>query len=257
MLPELGAEFFLALLGVVLADLVLAGDNAVVIALAARNLPADLRRKAVFWGATAAIALRAILTIFAVFLLHQELPFVQLVGGALLLWIAWRLATDDTEHHEGIDQATTMRGAIQTILVADVVMSVDNVLAVAAIARNDIWLVVFGLLLSIPIIMGGASMLLRVIDRFPIIVWAGAALITYVGVELMLVDPVSRETVHALIPSKLVERLVAVGFALVFTGAAWYVRLRRRGASDLEELPDPTVLEVADAPIPGVDPDPR
>lgn len=229
MFPELSAEFFVALFGVVLADLVLAGDNAVVIALAARNLPAHQRRRAVFWGATAAIVLRTVLTIAAVFLLHQELPFVQLVGGALLLWIAWRLAVEEEGDHEGIDSARTMRGAIQTILVADVVMSVDNVLAVAVIARHDIWLVVFGLLLSIPIIMGGASVLLRVIDRLPIIIWIGAALIAYVGVELMFVDPVSRELVHQVFADKWLERIAAVAIAVVITGAAWYVRTHRSG----------------------------
>ncbi len=232
MLPELSPEFFVALAGVVLADLVLAGDNAVVIALAARNLPAHLRRKAVFWGALAAITLRTVLTIAAVYLLHQELPFVQLVGGALLLWIAWQLATEEEHDHEGIDSANTMRGAIQTILIADVVMSVDNVLAVAAIARNDIWLVIFGLLLSIPIIMGGATLLLRIIDRFPIIVWIGAALIAYVGIELMLVDPATRDAVHSALPQKWIERLVAVSFAIVFTSIAWYVRLHDDDGDD-------------------------
>lgn len=227
MLPDLSAEFMLALLGVVLADLVLAGDNAVVIALAARNLPTHLRRKAVFWGAFAAITLRTVLTIAAVYLLHQELPFVQVVGGALLLWIAWQLAVEEEDDHEGIDSATTMRGAIQTILIADVVMSVDNVLAVAAIARNDIWLVIFGLLLSIPIIMGGATLLLKVIDRFPIIVWIGAALIAYVGVELMLVDPATRGVVHSALPDKWMERLVAIAIAVIMTSIAWYVRVHR------------------------------
>lgn len=237
MLPEFGAEFFVALVGVVLADLVLAGDNAVVIALAARNLPPELRRKAVFWGAFAAITLRAVLTIAAVFLLTQELPFVQLVGGALLLWIAWRLAVEEEVDHENVDRATTMRGAIQTILVADVVMSVDNVLAVAAIARNDAWLVVFGLLLSIPIIMGGATLVLRIIDRFPIIVWIGAALIAYVGVELMFVDPFARDFVHGILPQKWVERLVAVAVAIALTSVAWYIRGRRGAGTPLNEEP--------------------
>ncbi|MCW2928633.1 MAG: Membrane protein TerC family, involved in tellurium resistance [Thermoleophilia bacterium] len=223
-MPEFSPEFMVALLGVVLADLVLAGDNAVVIALAARNLPKELRRKAVFYGAGAAILLRAGLTIAAVYLLHQELPFVQLVGGVALLWIAWKLAVEEPDDHEGIDTATTLRGAIQTILVADVVMSIDNVLAVAAIARNDIWLVIFGLLLSIPIIMGGASLLLRVIDRFPIITWIGAALIAYVGFELMLVDPATRDYVHDVFPQKWMERLTAVTVAAIFIGLAWYRR---------------------------------
>lgn len=232
MFPEFTPEFMVALVGVVLADLVLAGDNAVVIALAARNLPKELRRKAVFWGAAAAIMLRGVLTVAAVYLLHQELPFVQLVGGAALLWIAWRLAVEEPDDHEGIDTATTMRGAIQTILVADVVMSIDNVLAVAAIARNDIWLVVFGLLLSIPIIMGGASLLLRIIDRYPIITWIGAALIAYVGFELMLVDPATRDFVHGVFEHKWMERLFAVTISALFIGAAWYRRTHDGDGSD-------------------------
>jgi YjbE family integral membrane protein len=229
MLPELGPEFFVALLGVVLADLVLAGDNAVVIALAARNLPPHLRRKAVFWGAFVAIMLRATLTIAAVFLLTQQLPWVQLVGGLLLLWISWRLAVEDASDHEGLTSSTTMAGAIQTILIADVVMSIDNVLAVAAIARNDPWLVVFGLLLSIPIIMGGATLILRVVDRFPIIIWVGAALIAYVGVELTMVDPITRDFAHEVFAAKWQERMFAVGFAVALASTAWYVKGRRRG----------------------------
>ncbi|MEO6867511.1 MAG: TerC family protein, partial [Gaiellales bacterium] len=232
--PELGAEFFIALLGVVLADLVLAGDNAVVIALAARNLPAHLRRRAVFWGAAAAIVLRGGLTIAAVYLLHQELHYVQLIGGALLLWIAWRLATEEEDHGDGIVAAATIRGAVQTILIADVVMSIDNVLAVAAIARNDIWLVVFGLILSIPIIMGGATLILRIIDRFPIIVLLGAGLITYVGVELMFADPATRDYVRDVFGNVWVERGVAISFAVVFSLLAW----SRRGGGESGGEPD-------------------
>jgi YjbE family integral membrane protein len=253
MLPDLGTEFFLALMGVVLADLVLAGDNAVVIALAARNLPPELRRKAVFWGALAAIMLRATLTVVAVFLLTQQLPFVQLIGGAALLWIAWKLAVEEEGDHEGLDSSTTLRGAIQTILVADLVMSIDNVLAVAAIARNDIWLVIFGLALSVPIIMGGATLILRIIDRFPVIVWIGAALIAYVGFELMFVDPISHEFVASILPETWMERLVALVGAVVLTSFAWYIRLHdddggATGSSNAERFdPDATKIDETEA----------
>lgn len=243
MFPELSAEFFVALGGIILADLVLAGDNAVVIALASRNLPKELRRKAVFWGATAAIALRTVLTIGAVFILGQELPFLMLAGGCALLWIAWKLAVEEEDDHEGIDSATTMRGAIQTILIADVVMSIDNVLAVAAFAKDDIWLVVFGLLISIPIIMGGANLLLRIIDRFPVIVWIGAALIAYVGLELIFVDPV----VHDALPAgfeKWMERIVAVVGAVILTGIAWYVRLHDGDGVPPSDTPDRDTAEL-------------
>ncbi len=227
MLPELGPEFFAALVGIVLADLVLAGDNAVVIALAARNLPPQQRRRAVIFGAGMAILLRGVLTVAAVFLLRGELPGVMLVGGVLLLWIGYQLATEEhvDTHAEGVVSSTTMRGAIQTILIADVVMSVDNVLAVAAFGKDNVWLVVFGLALSIPIIMGGAALLLKVIDRYPIIVWLGSVLIVYVAVELILKDPL----VHDLLPTALepvwVHRVIGIVVGLILATIAW----QRRG----------------------------
>lgn len=224
MLPELSAEFFVALSGIVLADLVLAGDNAVVIALAARNLPKEQRRKAVIFGAALAIVLRAVLTVGAVFLLRGDLPGVMLVGGLALLYIGWKLAVEEQHDHEGIDAARTMRGAIQTILIADVVMSVDNVLAVAAFAKDDAWLVVFGLLISIPIIMGGASILLRVIDRFPAIVWAGAALIIYVAVELILKDPLLHDHLPNIIEPVWTHRVLGVIAGVIVATVAWHFR---------------------------------
>ena len=224
MLPEFGPEFFTALVGIILADLVLAGDNAVVIALAARNLPPEQRRKAVFFGAAMAIALRAALTVAAVFLLRGDLPGVTLVGGLALIWIGWQLAREESHDHEGIDSAKTMRGAIQTILIADVVMSVDNVLAVAAFAKDDAWLVVFGLLISIPIVMGGATILLRIIDRFPIIVWIGAALIMYVAVELILKDPLIHDLLPSWLESDWSHRIVGLVLGVILTSIAWYMR---------------------------------
>jgi len=238
-LPDLSAEFFAALLGIVLADLVLAGDNAVVIALAARNLPKEQRRRAVFFGAMMAIAFRAVLTVAAVFLLRGELPGVMLVGGAALLWIGFQLAREEQHDHEGIDSAKTMRGAIKTILIADVVMSVDNVLAVAAFAKDDVWLVVFGLLISIPIVMGGATFLLRVIDRFPFIVWIGATLILYMGVELILKDPL----IHDLLPTWLeptwTHRVAGLVVGVAGASVAWYLRTHDGDGDDADPAPAP------------------
>jgi len=224
-MPQLSAEFFVALMGVVLADLVLAGDNAVVIALAARNLPKHQRRRAVFFGAALAIVLRAVLTTGAVFLLRGDLPFVMLIGGAALLYIGWHLAVEELHDDEGIDSAKTMRGAVKTILVADVVMSIDNVLAVAAFAKDDIWLVVLGLLISIPIIMGGATLLLKIIDRYPVIVWIGAALILYVGVDLILKDPILHGHLPGPIEAEWTHRVIGVIIGIIVASIAWYVRL--------------------------------
>ena len=239
MLPDLGTQFFVSLVGIVIADLVLAGDNAVVIALAARNLQQEQRRIAVLVGAALAIVLRAVLTLGAVYLLRGELPGVMLVGGIALLWIGFRLAMEEERGHadSGIRSATTMHAAIQTIIVADVVMSIDNVLAVAAFAKDEPWLVVFGLLISIPIVMGGAALLLRLIDRFPLIVWIGAALILYVGVELILRDP----WVHGVLPHALssdtADRIVGALVGGVLAAIAWWLRARvlRRPASNPDD----------------------
>jgi len=221
---ELSTEFFLGLGGVVVADLLLAGDNAVVIALAARNLPAHLRRRAILIGAGAAILLRGALTIAAVLLLKEGIPGVQVAGGLALLYIGWQLAVDDDHDDENVSVASSLRGAVRTILIADVVMSIDNVLAVSAIARNDIWLVVFGLIVSIPIVMGGASVLLKVIDRFPIFVWAGAALIIYVSVELIFADPLVHDHLPHVLEGTLVERTIAIVVALLIASLAWTQR---------------------------------
>ena len=245
---QLTTEFFLGLGGVIVADLVLAGDNAVVIALAARNLPVELRARAVLIGAGAAIVLRAALTVLAVFVLGKDLPFVQLVGGLALLYIGWNLALEDNDHAEGVAVARTLRGAVRTILIADVVMSIDNVLAVSAIARQDPWLVVFGLLVSIPIVMGGANLLLRVIDRYPIIVWFGAALIVYVGVELMFVDPVVHPHLPHALRGVLLERIVAVVVAVIVTSLAWSRRDDDDGPAGTPALePDDSRLMVEPA----------
>jgi YjbE family integral membrane protein len=237
---ELSTDFFLGLGGVIVADLLLAGDNAVVIALAARNLPHHLRARAILLGAGAAIILRGGLTVAAVLLLHQGLPGVQLAGGLALLYIGWQLAVEDNHDDEGVAVTSTLKGAVRTILIADVVMSIDNVLAVSAIARNDIWLVIFGLLVSVPVVMGGATVLLRLIDRVPVIVWAGAALIIYVAVELIFVDPLIHDHLPGFLDGVVTERLIAIAVALVISSLAWLRRPKRTTPSDPLQVATPT-----------------
>ncbi|HMV52926.1 MAG TPA: TerC family protein [Rhodocyclaceae bacterium] len=178
-------EFFSALLAIILIDLVLAGDNAIVIGLAARGLPAHLQKKAVFWGAVGAVVVRAVLTMAVVWLLR--IPGFLLVGGLALIWIAWKLAVPSGGSAEGASHpaATTLRGALTTIVIADAVMGVDNVLAVAGAAHGSFLLVVIGLLVSIPIVMLGSTMILHWVERFPSIILLGAGVLGWTAAKMI------------------------------------------------------------------------
>lgn len=178
--------FMQALLAIIVIDLVLAGDNAIVIGLAARNLPPDLQKKAVFWGAIGAVVVRAILTLAVVWLL--KIPGFLLVGGVALIWIAYQLVADDGGHdaHAGIQGGTTFRQAIQTIVIADAIMGVDNVLAVAGAAHGSFLLVVIGLLVSIPIVMWGSTLILKWVERFPVIIVIGAAILGWTAAKMIV-----------------------------------------------------------------------
>ena len=170
---------------IIMIDILLGGDNAVVIALACRNLPHEQRLKGVFWGTFGAIALRVILITFAVMLL--DLPFLKMVGAALLVWIGVKLLVPEDEHEsEKIEGSAKLLGAIKTIIVADFVMSLDNVIAIAGAAQqahddHQTMLVIFGLLVSVPFIVFGSQIVLRLLDRFPVIVWIGGGLVASDG----------------------------------------------------------------------------
>lgn len=170
---------------IIMIDILLGGDNAVVIALACRNLPHEQRFKGVFWGTAGAIVLRVILITFAVLLL--DLPFLKVVGGALLLWIGVKLVLPEPEDsHENIAGSSKLLGAIKTIIVADFVMSLDNVIAIAGAAQqahedHQTLLVIFGLVVSVPFIVFGSQVILRLIDRFPVIVWFGGGLLGWIA----------------------------------------------------------------------------
>lgn len=176
-------EFLSALAAIVLIDLVLAGDNAIVIALAARNLPRHLRTKAIFWGTFGAVALRSTMTLFVVWLL--DIPGLMLAGGVLLVWIAWKLiAPADDDAHE-VKPAANFWTAIKTIVVADAVMGIDNVLGVAGAAHGSFMLVVVGLLISIPIIVFGSQLVLKWMERFPVIIYMGAAVLAWTAAKMI------------------------------------------------------------------------
>jgi len=176
-----------ALLTIIGVDIVLSGDNAVVIALACRNLPPQQKKMGIIAGTGAAVILRVIFAIFVAYLM--TVPYLKLIGGGLLFWVGYKLAMGNDENEE-IDPAKNLWGAIRIIVIADAVMSLDNVIAVAAAARGDFYLLAFGLALSIPIVVAGATILLRLIDKYPVIVPAGAALIGYIGGEVVIGDPV-------------------------------------------------------------------
>ncbi len=176
---------------IVVANILLSGDNAVVIAMAARSLPANQQKKAIFWGSAAAIVLRIILTIAAVQML--QLPYLKLVGAIALLWIGVQLLVDNEEEGE-VKAEGTMAAAIRTILVADLVMSIDNVIAVAGAADRApeayrVPLLIVGLAMSIPLIIAGSTVLMKVMERFPIIITLGAALLGYLAGQMLATDP--------------------------------------------------------------------
>lgn len=220
-------EFLSGLLAIVLLDLVLAGDNAIVIALAARNLPRQIQKKAVLWGTVGAIAVRLVLTGVVVYLL--ELPGLMLVGGLLLLPIAWKLLQpEDTSAHE-VSAAGSFWAAMRTIIVADALMGMDNVLAIAGAAKGHLLLVVIGLAISVPLVVWGSSLILRLIERFPAVVYIGAGAIAWTAARMIAHD-------HWLSPwfeandwaRYVLDAVLVVGVCL----GGWLMQRRRLRAQD-------------------------
>lgn len=183
----MSAPWWSALLAIILIDLVLAGDNAIVIALAARSLPAHLQKKAIVWGTVGAIVVRSVMTVGVVWLL--KVPGLMLVGGLGLLWIAYKLLADDGGDEEHGVGATTFWGAMKTIIVADALMGVDNVLGVAGAAHGSFDLVVLGLLISVPIVVFGSSVVLKLVERFPIIIQLGSAVLAFTAAKMIVSEP--------------------------------------------------------------------
>ena len=181
-----------AVLQIIMIDILLGGDNAVVIALACRSLPRHQRMKGIIWGTAGAIILRVILIVFAVTML--QMPFLKLVGGALLFWIGVKLLLPESGHgHKEVAAGTTIMAAVRTIIIADLVMSVDNVIAIAGAAQqadpdHQIGLVVFGLLVSIPIIVWGSQLVIKLIERYPVVVWIGGGLLGWIAGGMMVTD---------------------------------------------------------------------
>jgi YjbE family integral membrane protein len=176
-----------ALLAIILIDLVLAGDNAIVIALAARNLPSHLQKKAIMWGTIGAIAVRSAMTLVVVWLL--KIPGLMLIGGLGLLWIAYKLLADQKDGQHDGPVASTFWGAMKTIVVADALMGIDNVLGVAGAANGAMDLVIIGLLISVPIVVFGSQVVLKLVERFPIIIQLGASVLAFTAAKMIVSEP--------------------------------------------------------------------
>lgn len=219
----LSPEWWSALAAIILIDLVLAGDNAIVIALAARSLPAHLQRKAILWGTVGAIAVRAVMTLAVVWLL--KVPGLMLVGGLGLLWIAYRLLVpaQDGGGHDG-PVASTFMGAMKTIVIADALMGVDNVLGVAGAAHGSFDLVVIGLLISVPIVVWGSSLVLRLVERFPVIIQLGAGVLAFTAAKMIVGEPLLDAVFDPHLAARLALYVSLV--ALVLAAGRWAVRRR-------------------------------
>ena len=191
MAPELFTPaWFSALATIIVIDIVLAGDNALVIGLAARNVPRELQRRVVLWGTAGAIAVRVLLTLVVVWLL--KVPAFLLIGGVALIYVGWKLTQNKHDATEAIRAQQSMRGAIGTIVVADAVMGVDNVLAIGGAAQGSLMLVIIGLAVSIPIVIAGSALVLKWVERFPAILWLGAGVLGWTAAKMIASEPLLR-----------------------------------------------------------------
>ena len=223
--------FWLAAWQIILINIILSGDNAVVIALACRMLPPRQRFWGMIFGAGAAVLLRIIFTIVITQLMG--VPYLKLVGGVLLLWIAIKLVAPAESHGEGsVKAGENLWNAVRIVAIADVVMSLDNVIAIAAAAKGSWVLIIFGLVISVPLIVAGSAILMAVLERYPILVWAGAALLGWIAGEIMIEDPavigwIGSETAH-----RLVYWAAAAG-AVVVVAVGFFLTRRRRPAEEV------------------------
>jgi YjbE family integral membrane protein len=234
------SDFWISVGQIILIDILLGGDNAVVIALACRKLPPEQRKQGIFWGVVGAVGARIVLIFFAVKLL--ELPYLKIIGALLLLWIGVKLVIpEDEDAHGNLEGGTTVWSAVRTVIIADVVMSLDNVIAVAAAADGHMGLVIFGILVSVPIIVWGSKFVLMLIDKFPLVVTFGAALLGWIAGD-MLVGDFALKNWAAGMPGWLPKAAAAAGAIFVVGLGLLITRMRRR-----EPLPAPAAGVAAGA----------
>jgi YjbE family integral membrane protein len=239
MLEEIATQtFWLGLLKIIGVNIILSGDNAVVIALAARSLPAKQQKAAVLWGSGAAVVMRIVLTIFAVALL--TLPWLKLIGSILLFWIGIKLLVPE-DGDEDVNASDNMIAAVKTILIADLVMSIDNVIAVAAAAQGSYLLLVLGLAISIPLVIFGSTLLLKLMERWPVIITIGGGLLGFVAGEMLVTDPVVLDWLKGIVQIddgkpkvfglSLEIMTGIVGAAVVIAWGSWLAKRQEAAAS--------------------------
>nr|PZN78597.1 MAG: hypothetical protein DIU57_15675 [Pseudomonadota bacterium] len=232
-LSGLDTTTIINILRIIGIDIVLAGDNAVVIALACRSLPPKQRMLGIILGAGVAVLLRIFFTVIIQYML--EVQWLKLVGGILLFWIAIKLLTSEEGHEDGVRSGSSLFEAVRIVAIADLVMSLDNMLAIAAAAGGNTYLIIFGLALSIPLVVAGSTLIMTLLTRFPILVWAGAALLGWIAGELIATEPVLSPVINQIAQSlqatpKLVTRGFEVIGALAVLATGWLI-VRRSGRS--------------------------
>ena len=233
-MPSFDLQFWDGLLKIVVVNILLSGDNAVVIALACRSLPDKYRNTAVIAGSAGAVLIRVLFCVIIAWLM--AIPAIKLIGGVLLLWIGVKLMVPEDEHDgDNVKSSANLWGAVQTIIIADVVMSLDNVIAIVAAARNDIVLIVIGLVMSVPLIIFGSQLLMKVLNRFPVLVTAGAGLLGWLAGEIMASDPLVHHWVeqHGGAWGETIAGIAGIAFVV---GLGFY--LARRAAAKPHAMED-------------------
>jgi len=220
-------SWLIPLLTIIGIDLVLAGDNAIVIGMASRNLPPDQRKKAVIWGTVGAVIIRIGLTFIAVFLL--KIPLLTAVGGLLLCYVAVKLVNEDNDTEE-IKSAANLYQAVKTIVVADVIMGLDNVLAIAGASHGNFWLIVVGLAISIPIVVWGSQVISNFMNRYPMLVYVGALIIAYTAASMFVHDSI----IQRFIPNQF-ETVVGIIITILTVGIGWWLKTKKRKEATKQE----------------------
>lgn len=221
---ELTPHFWSGLVEIILVNIVLSGDNALVIALACRNLPKKHQKPAILMGSAGAIVLRIVFVVIVDQLL--KIGYLKLVGGLLLLWIGIKLVQGEEEGEDGVKGSASLWGAVRTIIIADAVMSLDNAIAIAAAAHGDTLLIVLGLVISVPLIIFGATLIMLLLQRFPIIVIAGGALLGWIAGEVLATDPAYADKLAAALPNA--QTIFEVGGAVITVAVGYFLQYRAR-----------------------------